>query len=94
MNPTEESLAQQFGKNVRRLRRKQGFSQKQFAELCSLHRSAINVIEQGQRLPRLNTLLKIMAVLDWQIDELLLGVPAWVPGPDRSGEWIGGSRRN
>ena len=94
MKSTDQLLAQQFGKNVRRLRRTHGYSQQQLAELCSMHRTAISFIEQGQRLPRLDTLIKLIAVLGPPVDELLIGVPIWVPGLSEDGEWVAGFQRS
>jgi transcriptional regulator with XRE-family HTH domain len=93
MKPTDELLARQFGANVRRMRQRRGYSQEKLAQLCSIHRSAVNDIEKGQRLPRLDTLLKVMMVLDTTPGELLLGVPVWVPGFSESGEWVVASHR-
>lgn len=93
MNPTDEIVARQFGENVRRMRRGRGYSQERLAQLCSLHRSAVNDIENGLRLPRLDTVLKMMKVLGATSEELLLGVPVWVPGLGDSGEWVVASHR-
>lgn len=93
MDVTGENLGRRFGENVRRMRQRQGYSQEKLARLCSLHRSAVNDIEKGQRLPRLDTLLKVMMVLDATPEELLAGVPVWVPGLSETGEWVAASHR-
>lgn len=51
-----------------------------------MDRSAINKIENGQRLPHLITVLKIISVLGITSEALLRGTPAWVAGAD--GEWL------
>jgi transcriptional regulator with XRE-family HTH domain len=93
MKSTHEILARHFGENVRRMRQKRGYSQEKLAQLCSLHRSAVNDIEQGLRLPRLDTVLKVMKVLETTSEELLFGAPVWVPGLSGSGEWVVASHR-
>ena len=94
MDPTDEIVARYFGENVRRMRQGLGYSQERLAQLCSLHRSAVNEIENGQRLPRLDTILKMMKVLEATPEELLLGVPVWVPGLSHSGEWVAATHRS
>lgn len=91
MKDEDKLLARQLGQNVRRARRLKGYSQERLAELCSLHRSAINKIEKGQSLPHLVTVLKIRSVLEISAEELLRGTPAWVAGAD--GEWLLASQR-
>ncbi len=86
MKDEERLAARQVGQNVRRERLRKGISQGKLAELCSLHRSAINNIEKGQRLPHLLTVLKIISVLGITSEELLRGTPSWVAGAD--GEWL------
>ncbi len=38
-----------FGKNIRQLRLKQGFSQEKLAERAELHRTYIGAVERGER---------------------------------------------
>lgn len=82
----ERLLARHVGRNVRRERLRKGYSQDKLAGLCSMDRSAINKIENGQRLPHLITVLKIISVLGITSEALLRGTPAWVAGAD--GEWL------
>jgi transcriptional regulator with XRE-family HTH domain len=91
MKGEEKLLARRLGQNVRRERLSKGYSQERLAGLCSLHRSAINNIEKGQRLPHLLTVLKIISVLEITSEELLRGTPSGVAGVD--GEWLLPSQR-
>jgi transcriptional regulator with XRE-family HTH domain len=78
------ALAETFGKNVRRSRRHADLSQQELADLCGLHRVEIGKIEQGQRLSRIDTILKVSGGVDASPCELMAGLrwsPArYVPG--------------
>jgi transcriptional regulator with XRE-family HTH domain len=68
-----------FGENVGRCRRRVGLSQEEVAVLASLHRTEVSNLERGLRVPRLDTLVKLMSVLEASPDDLLEGIH-WVPG--------------
>jgi len=57
----EGDLAQRFGRNLWRCRRQGGMSQAELARLIDLHPVEISLLERGQRLPRLDTILKAAA---------------------------------
>lgn len=63
-----------LAKRMRKLRKKQGFSQEAFADHAGLHRVAVGWIEQGRRVPSLKTLIKISHGLGISVSELLKGV--------------------
>ena len=62
-----------LGKRMRELRAKQGFSQEAFADHCGLHRTAVSLIERGQRVPNLRTLLRSVR-FGISLSDLLKGV--------------------
>ncbi|HVY78865.1 MAG TPA: helix-turn-helix transcriptional regulator [Solirubrobacterales bacterium] len=72
-------LAEQFGANLQRSRRRAGLSQVGLGELVRVHRSEIGHLERGERLPRLDTILKLAAGLDTPVSVLLAGLH-WLPG--------------
>jgi transcriptional regulator with XRE-family HTH domain len=72
-------LAEQFGRNLWRQRRLAGLSQAELGELTQLSRVDISAIERGQRLPRLDTILKVSAGVEASPCELLAGL-RWRPG--------------
>ena len=63
-----------LGKRMRELQAKQGFSQEAFADHCGLHRTAVSLIERGQRVPNLRTLLTISVGFGISLSDLLKGV--------------------
>jgi transcriptional regulator with XRE-family HTH domain len=63
-----------FGENVRRLRRKIGWSQEQLAEACNLHRTYIGSIERGERNVSLHNIVKIALALGVKPANLIGGV--------------------
>lgn len=80
-------LADWFGRNLRRQRRLAGLSQEELGELTQLSREDIGAIERGQRLPRLDTILKVSAGVEASTCELLTGLPRWQPGHRIAGEF-------
>jgi transcriptional regulator with XRE-family HTH domain len=83
------TLAEKFGRNLFMTRRRAGLSQEQLAALASLHRTEIGMLERGIRLPRIDTLVKLMGALETDADELLDGLE-WLRGAPRSGRFRGG----
>lgn len=73
------SVAQQFGKNLARARRRTGISQEELGFRASLHRTEIGQLERGVRLARIDTLVKLVGALGISADELLDGLE-WSPG--------------
>jgi transcriptional regulator with XRE-family HTH domain len=72
-------IAQHFGTNLRGARRLANYSQEELGLLASLHRTEIGLLERGARVPRIDTLLKLIGSLEVPTDELLEGM-RWTPG--------------
>lgn len=79
-------LAEQFGGNLRRCRRRAGLSQQALADLAELNRVAVSAMERGLRLPRLDTILKVSAGVDASPCHLLEGLH-WLPGHQVEGDF-------
>jgi transcriptional regulator with XRE-family HTH domain len=88
MNP----IAQRFGKNLVRCRRREGLSQERLSFDAGLHRTEISMLERGIRLARIDTLVKLACALGVPTDELLDGI-TWVPGASRGGRFSTGGER-
>jgi transcriptional regulator with XRE-family HTH domain len=81
----DKAAAERFGRNLRKARRRACFSQEELGRLASLHRTHIGLMEAGERLPRVDTLIKLTSSLAVGSDELLQGIEWIVPGPSRPG---------
>jgi len=80
------TVAEQFGKNLQRYRKLSGLSQEEVGFAASLHHTHIGMLERGIRLPRADTIVKLVAVLEVSPNELLAGI-AWKPGSVRFGQF-------
>jgi len=76
----DEATALAFGKNLVKARRHAGFSQEKLATRCRLHRTEIGNIENGRRIPRVDTMIRIAGALEVKADVLLSGIE-WLPPP-------------
>lgn len=81
-----EAVAAQFGRNVWLHRRRAGLRQSDVAEVAAMHRTEVGMLERGERVPRLDTLLKISGGLGVAPRELLAGLE-WLPGHYVAGDF-------
>jgi transcriptional regulator with XRE-family HTH domain len=84
MDTDRHSFAVAFGKNLRTYRKRAAISQEELAQRASLHRTEIGLLERGERLPIIDTLVKLAAALDVWPEELLKGID-WRPTRIQSG---------
>lgn len=84
----DRGAAARLGRNVFMARRRAGFSQEALGTFASLHRTEIGMVEKGERLPRVDTLLKLASALGVAAGELLEGVEWVVPAPTRPGSFV------
>jgi transcriptional regulator with XRE-family HTH domain len=68
-------------------RRRADLSQEQLATLAGLHRTEISLIENGGRIPRVDTLMKLAGALEVSASELLRGMEWRPPPPSQEGDW-------
>jgi transcriptional regulator with XRE-family HTH domain len=76
----DKAVAERFGRNLLDARRRAGFSQEELGRLASLHRTHIGLVEADERLPRVDTLLRLAGVLGVGAEELLQGIGWSAPG--------------
>ncbi len=76
----DEATANRLGRNVRAARRRFGLSQEELGTRCGLHRTEIGYIENGRRMPRVDTLMRVAGALEVRAEVLLEGIE-WVPPP-------------
>jgi len=72
------SAAGRFAANLRRVRDAAGLSQEAVAFGAGLHRTQISLLERGDRLPRIETLVKLAGATGTTPDDLLAGI-TWEP---------------
>jgi transcriptional regulator with XRE-family HTH domain len=66
-------IAKRFGANLRACRRHASLSQELVAIRASLHRTEIGLLERGERVPRIDTAIKVAGTLGVPLDELTEG---------------------
>lgn len=77
--PRELAAAREFGRIVAERRRQVGLSQEGAAERAGLHRTEVGFIERGERMARLDTIVKLGGALEVEPCRLLAGM-AWELG--------------
>jgi transcriptional regulator with XRE-family HTH domain len=74
MDPFATEVTRQVGRRVRRRRRHLDLTQEELALRSGVHRTQFTLIENGRRMPKLHTLIKIAIVLDVSPGQLLEGI--------------------
>jgi transcriptional regulator with XRE-family HTH domain len=78
-------FAERFGENLRCIREGAGLSQEALGLRCSLHRTEVGLLERGERVPRIDTLIKIASGLGVRIDCPLFEGISWIPAATQAG---------
>jgi transcriptional regulator with XRE-family HTH domain len=73
------NVAEQFGRNLAYCRKRAKLSQEELSVRASLHRTAVGMLERGERMPRIDSLIKLAGSLGVSAGELLDGLE-WTPG--------------
>jgi transcriptional regulator with XRE-family HTH domain len=81
----DREAGERLGRNLWRARRRAGYSQEELGALTGLHRTEIGLVEQGKRLPRVDTLMKLAGALDIGVETLVDGIEWIPPGPSAGG---------
>lgn len=68
-----------FGKNLARCREGADVSQEELGFRASIHRTEVSLLERGERMPRVDTALRIAGSLGISMDDLVAGLE-WRPG--------------
>lgn len=80
MGAASNEVALRFGENMRRARRRAGVSQEALGFRATLHRTEIGLLERGERVPKIDTVIKIAAALGVRIDCALFEGITWETG--------------
>jgi transcriptional regulator with XRE-family HTH domain len=62
---------EKFGEKLRALRKREGLSQEQLANMLGIHRSHIGKLEQGHKTPNAAMILKISRIFNVTTDQLM-----------------------
>ncbi|MGN6258434.1 MAG: helix-turn-helix transcriptional regulator [Solirubrobacterales bacterium] len=84
----DREVNRKLGRNLWLARRRAGYSQEALGALCGLHRTEIGFVENGERLPRVDTLLKLSGALGVGAERLLDGIEWIPPGPTAGGSFV------
>jgi transcriptional regulator with XRE-family HTH domain len=71
-------LERSYGRNLRRIRTKRGYSQEELAFRAEVHRTEVSLLERGKRDPGVNMTLRLAGALGVAPGELLAGA-AFIP---------------
>lgn len=83
----DREAAKRLGENLWSARRRAGYSQEDLGALACLHRTEVGMVESGQRLPRIDTLMKLAAALEVRLEALVEGIEWLPPGPPAQGSF-------
>lgn len=76
--PPLDELRERFGANVRQHRERLGVSQHELAFRADTHITQISPMELGQKLPRIDTFIRLAGALEVRADALTVGI-VWLP---------------
>jgi|GEM_PF-740279 len=80
MASPDSAVARGFAANLRAVRQERLITQEELSHAAGLHRTEVGLLENGRRIPRLDTLLRLAAALEVEPVELLRGVHVQIPG--------------
>ncbi|MBS1864003.1 MAG: helix-turn-helix transcriptional regulator [Actinobacteria bacterium] len=82
-------VAGRFGENLRRVRRREDLSQEELTRRAGLHRTEIGLLERGERVPGIDTLVRLADSMEVPPGALLDGI-YWIPAPEAAGAFAFG----
>jgi transcriptional regulator with XRE-family HTH domain len=80
-------LDRTFARNLRRWRKKRGYSQERLAELAELHRTEVGLLENAKREPKYNVIFRLAGALGIPPGELYDGA-TFVPAESEQGRYV------
>ena len=73
------AVAERFAENLASARKGAGITQEELSSRAALHRTEVGLLERAERVPRIDTLIKLANALGVEAQELLAGLK-WKPG--------------
>lgn len=75
-------LARKFGRNLAKERRRAGLSQEAVGRRAQVHRTEIGMLEHAQRVPRIDTVIRLAGALELpSVAPLVIGIK-FIPAED------------
>ena len=91
MGSAASPIAEIFGRNLAAARKRSGYSQEEVGVRASLHRTEIGLLERGERLPRIDTVIKLAGAVEVSFEALIDGIE-WTPGMAQRGAFVAAPR--
>jgi transcriptional regulator with XRE-family HTH domain len=85
--PTPEAVLVRIGSNIEWQRRRLRISQETVAFRAEIHRTQITMFENGLRVPKTDTLVRLAGALEVPVGDLVAGV-GWTPGVRGPGSYF------
>jgi transcriptional regulator with XRE-family HTH domain len=85
------TVAQRFGDNLVRIRKRADMSQEEVSFRASVHRTEVSQLERGLRVARVDTVAKLAAALEVDPGDFFEGI-VWEPGDVRYGQFVATER--
>lgn len=82
------TVKERFGANLLSARRKARQTQEALADRATLHRTEIGLLENGRRMPQIDTVMKLAGALEADPAVLLKGI-VWMPVENPAGCFLG-----
>lgn len=82
------ALDRAFGPNLRRCRKRAGYTQEALAQRAGLHRTEISLLERGLRNPGYDVVTRLLGALGVEPNELLKGTTWKPPGIGSKGRFV------
>jgi len=77
--PPPPEMKVRFGENLARCRERADVSQEELSFRASIHRTEVSLLERGERMPRVDTALRLAGSLGVPLENLVAGLE-WRPG--------------
>lgn len=78
-SPFTPEMKLRFGQNLVRCREEAKVSQEELSFRASVHRTEVSMLERGERMPRVDTALRLAGSLGVPLEDLVAGLE-WRPG--------------
>jgi transcriptional regulator with XRE-family HTH domain len=79
-------VAKRFAQNLARYREQADLTQEELAARAEVHRTQVGLLENGKRVPKIDTLVRLAGALSISPCDLLNGI-IWEPGTAKAGSY-------